>query len=356
MRSDNLPLLCRMVRVELKACLDEELPAIKREFVSLHLKNCHECSEEATWLKRLGDDMQDLEKATPHPRLRSRILASLPLPAYRNSPKNAFPTHWNRLAISGVCAVAFMGIAFASALKIQSQADNSTSQVAVKTFSSHKNHPKHESVAPASKNDRADSQVSVFIPNDPLTLEANARVLHEEALEKNRLQAQLKSNQNALNQLEKSLATTDSVSKPTNSPTLKMTVSNRVEAFETLTRWTAANGGYLSSKEAPMKQSLQGVAPSVTATDQITPSARSVFPIISLLTIRITKDRIASLSEVIRKIGISSNSKLSNSHDSASFGPKLSNSILSKHPGSEDQHAARDNNELVTLNIELIEN
>jgi hypothetical protein len=62
----------------LKAYLDGELAAPFRLAMRLHLARCGECREGLRWLQRLGEDMRDLEKATPRPELRARILASLP--------------------------------------------------------------------------------------------------------------------------------------------------------------------------------------------------------------------------------------------------------------------------------------
>jgi len=63
---------------DLKAWLDRELPAHRVLFVRAHLWICPACREEVKWLKRLGEDMRDLERAVPSPRLRARILAALP--------------------------------------------------------------------------------------------------------------------------------------------------------------------------------------------------------------------------------------------------------------------------------------
>ncbi len=66
------------LRADLKAYLDGELPALRRWVVRRHLVRCSECREEVTWLKRLGDETRELDKAVPRPELRARILASLP--------------------------------------------------------------------------------------------------------------------------------------------------------------------------------------------------------------------------------------------------------------------------------------
>ena len=63
---------------DLKAFSDGELTLPKRLLVRAHLLLCSTCREEVKWLKRLGEDMRDLERAVPSPRLRARILAALP--------------------------------------------------------------------------------------------------------------------------------------------------------------------------------------------------------------------------------------------------------------------------------------
>ena len=63
---------------DLKAYLDGELTPPRRWIVRWHLARCMFCQEEERWLRRLGEDMRDLEKARPRPELRRRILASLP--------------------------------------------------------------------------------------------------------------------------------------------------------------------------------------------------------------------------------------------------------------------------------------
>ena len=63
---------------ELKASLDGELSIWRAGRVRLHLLCCASCREERAWLRRLGSEMKELERATPRPELRAKILASLP--------------------------------------------------------------------------------------------------------------------------------------------------------------------------------------------------------------------------------------------------------------------------------------
>ena len=84
---------------DLKAMLDCELMSLRVLSLRTHLLFCPNCREEVVWLKRLGEDMRDLERAVPNPRLRARILAALPetspgKPASASRPGSG----WMRLA------------------------------------------------------------------------------------------------------------------------------------------------------------------------------------------------------------------------------------------------------------------
>jgi hypothetical protein len=109
--------------VDLKAYQDGELPVWRRWLVQAHLVCCGVCREEAAWLKRLGEDMKDLERATPSPRLRARILASLPdtPPSAANrvvrgmGSRRTALTGWPRLALASMGALLLLfGAAFAA--------------------------------------------------------------------------------------------------------------------------------------------------------------------------------------------------------------------------------------------------
>ena len=117
-------------RADLKAYLDGELAAPRLWILRWHLARCPECREEIAWLKRLGEDMKDLEKATPRPELRARILANLPSTppghaADGKPPLNLLPVPETptfattfrrsvpRLALGGALAVLALGGVFA---------------------------------------------------------------------------------------------------------------------------------------------------------------------------------------------------------------------------------------------------
>ena len=67
-----------LLQTNLKAHLDGEMSAVRNWLVRWHLAQCPECREELRWLRRLGEDMKELESARPRPELRARILANLP--------------------------------------------------------------------------------------------------------------------------------------------------------------------------------------------------------------------------------------------------------------------------------------
>ncbi len=78
--------------INVKAYLDGELSAPRRWQMRRHLSACVECREEFASLQNLGGIMKELEKATPRPELRARIMASLP-----DTPEYARPAVQQRM-------------------------------------------------------------------------------------------------------------------------------------------------------------------------------------------------------------------------------------------------------------------
>jgi hypothetical protein len=113
---------CRggLFQANLKAYLDGEISAVRGWLVRGHLAQCAECREELRWLRRLGEDMKELESTRPRPELRARILASLPTtpPApgirvvHSRPDRERSPQFMPRLALAGILALllAFSGV------------------------------------------------------------------------------------------------------------------------------------------------------------------------------------------------------------------------------------------------------
>ncbi len=109
-----------LFQANLKAYLDGETSAIRGWLVRGHLAQCAECREELRWLRRLGEDMKELESTRPRPELRARILASLPAapPApgirvvHSRPDRESSPHFMPRLALAGGMAMllAFGGV------------------------------------------------------------------------------------------------------------------------------------------------------------------------------------------------------------------------------------------------------
>jgi len=118
------PTGCRggLFQANLKAYLDGETSAIRGWLVRGHLAQCAACREELRWLRRLGEDMKELESTRPRPELRARILASLPTtpPApgirvvHSRPDRERAPQLMPRLALaSGLAMVLAFGSVFA---------------------------------------------------------------------------------------------------------------------------------------------------------------------------------------------------------------------------------------------------
>ena len=118
------------MRDHLKAYQDGELPSLRRWWVGKHVGKCAVCQTEIAAMQRLARDMQALERATPRPQLRARILASLPdappvqsiqatasRPIYSASARSGFGrARRPMLAMGGACAALLLLMAGAFAL------------------------------------------------------------------------------------------------------------------------------------------------------------------------------------------------------------------------------------------------
>lgn len=120
-----------LFRADLKAHLDGEMSVVRHWLVRCHLAQCAECREELRWLRRLGEDMKDIESARPRPELRARIMANLPAapPApgirvvHSRPDRERFSRLAPRLALaSGFAMVFAFGAVFALTHTVQAPA------------------------------------------------------------------------------------------------------------------------------------------------------------------------------------------------------------------------------------------
>ena len=101
------------LQADLKAHLDGELRPLRRALVRWHIGHCANCREEFAWLRRLGEDMRDLEQATPDPKLRARILANLPPPSPVRFPIRAgerAQKNWGRAPRYALASLLLFGV------------------------------------------------------------------------------------------------------------------------------------------------------------------------------------------------------------------------------------------------------
>ena len=363
-RSDaNKPFLCRLVLADLKACLDKELPGIRRVFVENHLSRCQECAEEASWLRRLGEDMKDLEQAVPHDRLRVRILASLPEATIRYAQPRSSRPIWLRLAVSGAAASLVMGACFALLQRKNENDARKTYLASSYAVKSTDNLAKTSGVpnAAGSVATPGSRDPSLRLPTDPLTIEADAMIAKQEA---------------DLKLHDRNLATSDpesikrlaqgKIAKETaggaDGKILTVSVPDRSLAQESLIKWAKEVGGQVAS---PTKSNpngavakIAGVAPN--ALGGTMPGARDPLPQTdraTLVTLRIPRRSLAYLPAFMKKLGAPDDRKIAGSKPTPAeplrpLGPTFA-PIESLRP--MDQQSSRDNGSFVTVMIELQE-
>ena len=359
------PILCRLVLADLKACLDQELPAIRKTLVVRHLQRCSECGEEAAWLRRLGEDMQVLEQAVPHERLRARILANLPDAPVRVTLSRPARPHLLRLAFSGVAVGLAMGVCFAllhkadgdkKSLQIaRNQSYKPNGRVAIRNKSSiaNENLPSAQGADP-----------SLRLPDDPLTIAADAIVAKQEAERTQKDMALSASNRYAIKKLAEG-ATPKTLEQAEGQKTLIFAVTDRNSAQANLIKWAQDSGGYIASSPTGSSSSTAGfpriheVAPNVmggTAPAYEIPAQANRER--TLLALRIPRKSLASLPAFMKKLGAPTVGKRAQKEKSAAdasrfaqFPKSIPLDVL--HPS--DQQSSRDNSSLVTVMIELQE-
>ncbi len=360
------PILCRLVLADLKACLDQELPAFRKSLVVRHLQRCSECGEEAAWLRRLGEDMQVLEQAVPHERLRARILANLPdAPARVMLNRPARPVLL-RLAFGGAAAGLAMGVCFALLLN-KIDGDKKLLQIALIQPEKPNEHVALQTKTTISKENPTSSlgaDPSLRLPDDPLTIAADAIVAKQEAERTQKDLALSASNRNAIKKLAEG-APPKTSEQLEGQKTLIFAVSDRNSAQANLIKWAQDSGGYVASSLTGGSSSVAGssrmneVAPSVmgaTAPAVQIPAQANRECI--LLALRIPKKSLASLPAFMKKLGAPAVGKRTQKEKSAADSSRFvqvprSSPLDVLHPS--DQQSSRDNSSLVTVMIELQE-
>ena len=362
---------------DLKAWLDGELAAPRVWFVRAHLCFCPACREEVKWLKRLGEDMRDLERAVPSPRLRARIMAALPdTPPGRPVPVPARNSY--RLRYGATVAFACACMAFA-AIIFNHQAHTriaSAHQTAALNGTVSNSGPRES--APAERSNRAPLTLPQTV--DPNSQEADrmlARWLKDQEFRQSRDIAKNRANWTNLVAKLRAAVHSGRTDEPLH---LAVAVPNVQSAESTLTAWAKSVGGSASdsSQSGPGSSAVAPVVP----TNEAPPRSTEPAEISSgrVVTLRVGAAKVAMLEPVLGRLGAWHQTAAAASLRTggpASSGPAATRSDkpntgavvqvdptqepgaqitnpAAVHPGSGDQAAGRDGGAAqVTLQIRL---
>jgi hypothetical protein len=284
---------------ERKAWLDGELSEPRVLMVWAQLLICPACREEVTWLKRLGEDMRDLERAVPSPRLRSRILAALPeTPPGRPAHQRPIRARWAAspvLAFGAVAAFAAIIITFLT----NRPAGNHVPVVTHNTGTG--STVAHAKPSAAAYDPVKTSEISH--KPDPYSAEADrlfAQYLRDQENRSARLLARNRSNWTGF---VTTLRNERKIGQTGGTLTLAVAVPDVNEAENALNSWARSSGGGSASPDAG--QGGATVAPMVTTKEQPTmpPSGAPTFEG-RIVTLRVPVARIASLEPVLRRLGV----------------------------------------------------
>ncbi len=361
------PILCRLVLADLKACLDQELPAIRKTLVVRHLQRCSECGEEAAWLRRLGEDMQVLEQAVPHERLRARILANLPDAPVRVTLSRPARPILLRLAFSGAAAGLAMGVCFALLLH-KTEGDKKHLQIAIiqsKKPNEHVAVQPNTTISKENPTSTPGADPSLRLPDDPLTIAADAIVAKQEAERTQKDLALSASHRNAIKKLAEGGAPPKTLEQVEGQKTLIFAVSDRNSAQANLIKWAQEAGGYVASPLTSSSSSAAGfprvreVAPSVMgATAPASEIPAQANRERTLLALRIPKKSLASLPAFMKKLDAPVAGKRTQKEKSVADASRFAQAPRSTPLDVlhlSDQQSSRDNSLLVTVMIELQE-
>jgi hypothetical protein len=284
---------------ELKAWLDGELSVPRIVMVRAHLLVCPACREEVTWLKRLGEDMRDLERAVPNPRLRGRILAALPeTPPGRPAPADDPSRNWVRLAPAFATAtvVAFAAILIAM---IHNSSAVDSDRTAQQSVAKNPYTAPELPVASGSGPSRASQPPHRSDPYSDYADRMLAQYLRDE---ENKSAILLARNRTNWNGFVAALSNEKKIAQSGGALTLAVAVPDVNAAESALTSWAKAAGGSVAGSEATGPAA--SVAPTVTTNEQSSPSVSGDQAIHGrLLALRIPASKIATLEPVLSKLG-----------------------------------------------------
>ncbi len=291
------------LRADLKACVDSELAAPRGWYVRLHISLCTACQEEVKWLRRLGENMGDLEKAVPSPRLRARILAALPdnppgMPALE--PRKRL--QWARLSpapalglvVGLACAAGLFAIIIRNSPKSGSP---SGEKLAIITRHEHTFAPEklNSPTSPDAK--------TVLVTDDPTSREADRRLATWLDAQTHREARQLDANHKQWAALVKSLR--PRLASPAESGGLRLAMAVReVDDTENrLAAWAVHVGGVVSGRSGPAAHEPVNAAPLVGTNERYIPVAPSSTAGDRLMTLRVPAGRVLSLEQVLTQAG-----------------------------------------------------
>ncbi len=290
---------------DLKALLDGELTPVQVWSTRAHLWFCPSCREEVVWLKRLGEDMRDLERAVPSPRLRARILAALPdPPPGRLASTNRNRGPWLRLAPAPAFA-ALGEIACATAAYFALIPKNASHPLAGAIVRRADAMPLPVVKEPA--RDPAPSHPLVSHQGVPAPDRYNRyadRVV--EQWEKDQVQREsreMAKNRTGFAKLLSAVRSIREGSEATETMRLSLAVADVKGAAERLQSWAKAVGGEVTA-QSHGSQSQVTLAPLINTTEQ--PSRTVAYGANTAgryLTLRVPASRVASLEPVLLKVG-----------------------------------------------------
>jgi len=287
---------------DLKAWLDGELSAPRVLLVRAHLLFCPACREEITWLRRLGEDMRDLERAVPSPRLRARILAALPDAAPGRPAPSRLVSRPARFAL----ATAFGGLcvaACAAGALIATGAFRRPAPAAVVAQQPGPRLAVHAETAdpPAPDNAVHPSPMLDSTP-DEFNRYANSAVERLEELTAQQKHAAVSRNRASYASMVVEARTrTDRGPQNAHPIPMELAVADPDSAADRLKEWARSVGGDAGAPP-PGTASQMTVAPPVITTDPRipVPAAR---PRERLVSLRVPKSAITSLEPVLVQVG-----------------------------------------------------